>query len=94
MEPPPGRRVLPALPVAHVRKVAADRGVPSLGVIGNERLIEFRADGFTKTLLMRIDMETFSPNDVLRLIDFFPSRLSKQDFWPELAGRSVISSRP
>jgi hypothetical protein len=82
MEPSRTRRILPDLPVTEVRRIASARGISPIGVIGNERLVEFRADGFTKTLLMRIDIETFSPNDVLRLIDFFPSRLRKEDFWP------------
>lgn len=82
MEPSHTRRVLPDLPVSEVRRIASDKGVSSVGVIGDDRLVEFRAGGFTKTLLMKIDMETFSPNDVLCLVKFFHS-LNKEDFWPE-----------
>jgi len=49
--------------------------------------VEFRADGFTKTLLMKVDMETFGPHDVLSLLNFFPF-LTKEDFWPELAAEA------
>lgn len=82
MGPPLKRRILPDLPVQEVRRIASDKGISPIGVVGNERLVEFHADGVMKTLLMKVDMETFSPNDVLRLIAFFPSRLTKEDFWP------------
>jgi len=84
MEPPKGKRVLPALPVDQVRGAAQKKGVSSATVLGNDSLFEFRADGFSKTVQSRVDMETFSPHVILRLVDFFDSRLTKEDFWPEL----------
>lgn len=63
-----------------------------MGVIGNDRLVEFRADCFTKSLLMKVDMETFSPNDILRLIDFFPNRLSERAFLAGYLATHTVSA--
>jgi hypothetical protein len=32
---------------------------------------------------MKIDLETFGVHAVLQLIEFFPDKLSKQNFWPD-----------
>jgi hypothetical protein len=66
-----------------VLRIAADHGVFSCSVIGNDRLMEFSHDGMRMTLPLSSDLETFRPHAVMRLIDFFSGRLSTADFWPE-----------
>ena len=45
-------------------------------------LKEFFVDGFLVTIHTSRDLETFDPSNILRLISFFPSRLSIELFWP------------
>jgi hypothetical protein len=47
------------------------------------QLVVFSAAGVATSVLMTRDLEAFTPHAVISLIDYFPSRLSKRDFWPD-----------
>jgi hypothetical protein len=70
------------LSVQAVRGIASAKGINSVSVMGNDRLVEFSFENLTTSIHMNPDMETFPAISVLRLIVFFSQKLSKLDFWP------------
>ena len=72
-----------AVEVAEVIRLAAQCGIVASAVIGNAHLFQFSTGGLLTTIHTSPDFQTFGPHAVLRLVQFFPGRLSVQTFWPE-----------
>ncbi len=66
--------------VAKAKQIAQSKGICSVSVLGNDRLVEFYANGRYTTVHTSTDLDTFSPRAILRLVDFFPA-LSVELFW-------------
>jgi hypothetical protein len=49
--------------------------------MGDDRLVEFYADGRYTTIHTSADLDLFTPRAVMRLVEFFPSLLSADLFW-------------
>jgi hypothetical protein len=50
--------------------------------MGFNQLVEFYADGRSATVHTTPDLDFFGARAILRLVAFFPTRLSADLFWP------------